>query len=106
MGQGDGRRDRRGDDRRRDPVPRIPRLVADDITPEAAVSPLAEQGRRLAIISAEGGIFDIIAGRYTWSLANMDVSSRGTRRPAAGGSQRPPPPRICAAARADPGADD
>ena len=46
-------------------VPPIPRLVADDITPEAAASLLAEQGGRLAIISAEGGIFDIIAGRYS-----------------------------------------
>ena len=44
---------------------RCPRLVADDITPEAAASLLAEQGGRLAIISAEGGIFDIIAGRYS-----------------------------------------
>ena len=43
-------------------VPPIPRLLADDITPEAAASLLAEQGGRLAIISAEGGIFDIIAG--------------------------------------------
>jgi hypothetical protein len=36
-----------------------------DITPEAAASLLAEQGGRLAIISAEGGIFDIIGGRYS-----------------------------------------
>jgi hypothetical protein len=46
-------------------VPPVPRLLADDITPEAAASLLAEQGGRLAIISAEGGIFDIIAGRYS-----------------------------------------
>jgi hypothetical protein len=44
-------------------VPPIPRLVADDITPEAVGSVLAEQGGSLAIISAEGGLFDIIAGR-------------------------------------------
>ena len=58
-------------------VPPIPRLVADDITPEAAASLLAEQGGRLAIVSAEGGVFDIIAGRYTRSLANMDVFLKG-----------------------------
>jgi hypothetical protein len=34
-------------------VPPIPRIVADDATPEAATSLLAEQGGRLAIISAE-----------------------------------------------------
>ena len=59
------RRDRGGRDAEGIEVPPIPRLVADDVTPEAAASLLAEQGGRLAIISAEGGIFDIIAGRYS-----------------------------------------
>lgn len=45
-------------------VPVLPRLVADDVTPEAAASLLADHGGRLAIISAEGGIFDTMAGRY------------------------------------------
>ena len=55
-------------------VPPIPRLLADDITPEAAASLLAEQGGPLAIISAEGGIFDIIAGRYSSkAIPNMDL---------------------------------
>jgi hypothetical protein len=58
-------------------VPPIPRLVADDITPEAAASLLAEQSGRLAIISAEGGIFDIIAGRYSRSIPNMDLWLKG-----------------------------
>jgi replicative DNA helicase len=58
-------------------VPAIPRLVADDITPEAAASLLAEQGGRLAIISAEGGIFDIIAGRYSGNVPNMDLWLKG-----------------------------
>jgi hypothetical protein len=53
-------------------VPAIPRLVADDITPEELASKLAEQGGRLSIITAEGGPFDIIAGRYS-RLPNMDV---------------------------------
>jgi hypothetical protein len=54
-------------------VPSIPRLVADDITREAATSLLADQGGRLAIISAEGGIFDIIAGRYSRNIPNLDL---------------------------------
>jgi len=58
-------------------VPPIPRIVADDVTPEAAGSLLAEQGGRLAIISAEGGIFDIIAGRYSSNVPNLDVFLKG-----------------------------
>lgn len=58
-------------------VPPIPRLVADDITPEAAASLLAEQRGRLAVISAEGGIFDIIAGRYSRSVPNLDLWLKG-----------------------------
>ena len=57
-------------------VPPVPRIVADDVTPEAAGSLLAEQSGRLAIISSEGGIFDILAGRYTGS-ANLDVFLKG-----------------------------
>jgi replicative DNA helicase len=58
-------------------VPAVPRLFADDITPEAAASLLAEQGGRLAIISAEGGIFDIIAGRYSANIPNLDLWLKG-----------------------------
>jgi hypothetical protein len=58
-------------------VPPAPRLVADDITPEALGSLLAEQGGRMAIISAEGGVLDIIAGRYNNNVPNMDVWLKG-----------------------------
>jgi replicative DNA helicase len=58
-------------------VPVIPRIVADDTTPEAAATLLAEQGGRLAIISAEGGIFDIIAGRYNGNIPNLDLWLKG-----------------------------
>ena len=58
-------------------VPPIPRLVVDDITPESLASLLAEQGGRLAVISAEGGPFDIIAGRYSRRLPNLDVWLKG-----------------------------
>lgn len=59
-------------------VPPVPRLVADNITPEKAASLLAEQGGRLAIITAEGGIFDIIAGRYSKSnLPDLDIWLKG-----------------------------
>ncbi len=49
------------------------RLLADDTTPEALVSLMAANDGRMGIVSDEGGIFDIIAGRYTSGKANMDV---------------------------------
>jgi replicative DNA helicase len=49
-------------------TPFKPRLVADDITPEAAASLLAEQGGRLSVLSAEGGIFATLVGRYSGTL--------------------------------------
>ncbi|WP_406862509.1 DUF3987 domain-containing protein [Streptomyces sp. HUAS MG47] len=57
-------------------VPPRPRLLADDATPETVTTLLAEQGGRLAVMSAEGGIFDIIAGRYS-GTANMEVFLKG-----------------------------
>ena len=58
-------------------VPVLPRIVADDVTPEAAGSLLAEQSGRLALVSAEGGIFDVIAGRYSGNVPNLDVFLKG-----------------------------
>ena len=55
----------------------FPRLVADDATPEAVAGLLAEQNGRLAVLSAEGGIFDTIAGRYSNGVANLDVFLKG-----------------------------
>jgi replicative DNA helicase len=58
-------------------APVLPRLVADDVTPEAATSLLAEQGGRLAVLSAEGGIFATLAGRYSASGPNLEVFLKG-----------------------------
>jgi replicative DNA helicase len=57
-------------------VPPKPRLLADDSTPETVTSLMAEQGGRLAVMSAEGGIFDIIGGRYS-GTPNMEVFLKG-----------------------------
>jgi replicative DNA helicase len=57
-------------------VPVPPRLVADDVTPETAASLLAEQGGRLGVLSAEGGIFATIAGRYS-GQPNFEVFLKG-----------------------------
>jgi hypothetical protein len=57
-------------------IPVEPKLVVDDITPEKVGSVLAEQGGRLAVLSDEGGIFAIIAGRYSGS-SNTNVFLKG-----------------------------
>ncbi len=48
------------------------RLMADDVTPEKLIDLMADNAGKMAIVSSEGGIFDIIAGRYNDKL-NMDV---------------------------------
>ena len=57
-------------------VPAIPRLFVDDVTPEALASILADQGGRLAILSAESEVFNVIAGRYS-GTPNMNVFLKG-----------------------------
>ena len=54
-------------------IPPIPRIVAQDITPEHAGTVMAECNERLAILSDEGGIFDILAGRYSRGVPNLDL---------------------------------
>jgi hypothetical protein len=46
-------------------IPAEPQLLADDATPETITSLMADQGGRIAVLSDEGEIFDIIAGRYS-----------------------------------------
>ncbi|MBW3646814.1 MAG: DUF3987 domain-containing protein [Actinobacteria bacterium] len=53
-------------------VPPIPRLLADDVTPEALVGLLADHVC-LGLLSEEGGIFETIGGRYANGVANLDA---------------------------------
>lgn len=57
-------------------VPCKPQLVADDVTPENLATLLTEQEGRISVLSPEGGIFDIIAGRYS-GAPNMEVFLKG-----------------------------
>ncbi|MEU7163859.1 DUF3987 domain-containing protein [Streptomyces morookaense] len=57
-------------------IPNSPRLLADDSTPEVVTTLMSEQGGRLSVMSAEGGIFDIIAGRYS-GTPNMEIFLKG-----------------------------
>jgi hypothetical protein len=47
--------------------PVLPRLIADDATSEKLGMLLAEQGGRMASMSPEGGVFDLMAGLYSKS---------------------------------------
>jgi replicative DNA helicase len=57
-------------------VPKEPRLFTDDATPEQLATMLADQGGRMAILSAESEIFEVIAGRYSGN-PNMNVFLKG-----------------------------
>lgn len=56
-----------------EPVPVYSKIWADDITPEHFGTILGRHNERMAIISSEGGIFEIIGGRYNGGIPNMDV---------------------------------
>ena len=49
------------------------RLLADDCTPEKLTSLLREQDGRIAVMSAEGDVFDLLAGRYSTNGAGNFV---------------------------------
>lgn len=48
-------------------------LILDDVTPEALTKAMKDNDERMGIISAEGGIFSIMSGRYTKNTANIDI---------------------------------
>jgi hypothetical protein len=58
-------------------VPAPPRLFVDDCTPEALAQRLEENGERMAVFSDEGGIFEILAGRYSNGMPNLDLFLKG-----------------------------
>ena len=53
------------------------RLFTDDVTPEKLTSILAERNGIASIISAEGGIFDQLAGGMYSKAVNIDVFLKG-----------------------------
>jgi hypothetical protein len=55
----------------------LPRWLADDATPEAVVSLLAEYGS-IGVISAEPGLFGILAGRYSSGAPNIEWFLKAT----------------------------
>ncbi|MEI8375379.1 MAG: YfjI family protein [Planctomycetota bacterium] len=65
----------------RNEIARLPRVVEpksliDDCTVEKVEQILSEQGGRIAVMSAEGGVFGLMTGRYSNSC-NFDVYLKG-----------------------------
>jgi hypothetical protein len=58
-------------------VPKAPRLFSEDVTAEHLGSMLADNNERLAILSDEGGIFDLMAGRYSNGVPNIEIYLKG-----------------------------
>ena len=61
-------------------LPVLPKLYATDTTPESLASTLDDQNGVFAILSDEGGIFDVLAGLYSNGVANIDVVLKGWDR--------------------------
>jgi len=54
-------------------LPVTPRLFTQDVTPEHLGTMMADQSEKMAVLSDEGGIFDILAGRYSSGIPNLDL---------------------------------
>jgi len=50
-----------------------PQLICDDCTPEHVATLLSRNGERMAVLSDEAGVFDLINGRYSAKGPNLDV---------------------------------
>ncbi|MGH1456042.1 MAG: YfjI family protein [Alphaproteobacteria bacterium] len=55
----------------------LPKLYANNVTPEALEQYLHEQQGRFAIISDEGGIIETLSGLYSSGKANVDIVLKG-----------------------------
>jgi hypothetical protein len=59
-------------------VPSELRLLADDATPEKLTTLIRDQGGRMAVMSPEGDVFELMAGRYSKNGApNFSVYLKG-----------------------------
>ena len=56
---------------------RAPRLWTGDTTPERLQSLLADYGERMAVLTDEGGIFEVMGGLYSGGVANLDIFLQG-----------------------------
>ncbi len=54
-------------------IPIQPQIWTSDATPERLGSLLADQKECMAWLSSEGGVFDMLAGRYSNGIPNLDL---------------------------------
>lgn len=54
-------------------IPTVPQIWAQDVTPENLGTIMADNNERMAILSDEAGIFDILGGRYSGGIPNLDL---------------------------------
>ncbi|MGI8838909.1 MAG: DUF3987 domain-containing protein [Pyrinomonadaceae bacterium] len=58
-------------------VPVTPRLIVSDVTVETLATLLTAHEGRMCLLSAEGDLFDSVAGRYSNGTPNFDVILKG-----------------------------
>jgi len=54
-----------------------PALIKQDITAEKLIQVMSENHNRMGVLSAEGGVLDIIAGLYSDKKSNVDIYLKG-----------------------------
>jgi len=54
-------------------IPILPQLWTSDATPERLGTLLAEHGECMAWLSSEGGVFELLQGRYSKGIPNLDL---------------------------------
>lgn len=55
----------------------VPRIYTGDVTPERLQNFMVEQGERMAVLSDEGGIFEVMSGMYSDGAMNIDIFLNG-----------------------------
>lgn len=58
-------------------IPVMPQIWAQDVTPENLGTIMAANNERMSILSDESGIFEIMAGRYSNGVPNLDLFLQG-----------------------------
>ena len=58
-------------------IPTVSQIWAQDVTPENLGTIMADNGEKMAILSDEAGIFDIMGGRYSSGIPNLDIYLQG-----------------------------
>lgn len=54
-------------------IPMLPQIWTSDATPERLGALLAEHGECMAWLSSEGGVFELLQGRYSNGIPNLDL---------------------------------